>query len=65
MNVVYKPKTDVVCITIKHAAAARSEQIEGDLIVNYDEHNDVTGIEVHRASQRSCDPRRIQCALQL
>lgn len=66
MDVVYKPKHDVVYITLRHATVAHRQQVEGgNLVLNYDEDGELAGLEVHQASERTSNPRRIQTAVGL
>ncbi len=47
----YYPDTDMLYIRLREGESVESEEVAPDIVVDYDAHNRVIGIEIENASQ--------------
>ena len=47
----YYPKTDMLYIKLVEGVSAESEEVASGIVLDYDEHNRVIGIEIEDASK--------------
>lgn len=57
MKAVYDPKTDTLTLELKPGPVAQSDEDKPGVILDYDAHGDLVGIEVLDASKRVSDAR--------
>ena len=52
MIVEYFPDTDMLYIKLAQTASAESEEIAPGIVLDFDEHNQIVGVEIEDASRR-------------
>ncbi|MBU4273389.1 MAG: DUF2283 domain-containing protein [Planctomycetes bacterium] len=60
MKATYDPKTDTLSLELKSGPVAESDEDKPGVILDYDEHGDLIGIEVLDASKRVAETRTMQ-----
>ena len=60
MNATYDPKTDTLTLELKPGPVAESDEGKPGVILDYDAHGDLIGLEVFDASQRVAETRTMQ-----
>ncbi len=60
MKAIYDPKTDTLSFELKSGPVAESDEDKPGVILDYDEHGDLIGIEVLDASKRVAETRTMQ-----
>ncbi len=60
MKATYDPKTDTLSFELKSGPVAESDEDKPGVILDYDEHGDLMGIEVLDASKRVAETRTMQ-----
>lgn len=63
VKVRYDPEVDVVRILLNDAPIGESDEAEPGVILDYDEHGNVVGIEILDASKRMADPTSVEYAI--
>lgn len=51
MTFQYYPETDMLYITLQAGVSTESEEVAPSIVLDYDEHNQVIGIEIEDASR--------------
>ena len=46
MRIDYDPKLDILYIKLRDAPPVESEHLENDIVIDYDENNDIVGVEI-------------------
>jgi uncharacterized protein YuzE len=60
MKATYDPKSDTLSLELKSGPVAESDEDKPGVILDYDEHGDLIGIEVLDASKRVAEARTMQ-----
>jgi uncharacterized protein YuzE len=63
MKVTYDPEVDVVRILFSSAAIEESDEDKPGVILDYDKHGNVVGMEILDASKRMENPRALEYAV--
>ncbi len=63
MKVTYDPQVDIVRILFNDAAIEESDEEKPGMILDYDQHGNIVGMEILDASQRVKDPRHVEYAV--
>ena len=63
MKVTYDPAVDVVRILFNSAPIEESDEEKPGMILDYDQHGNIVGMEILDASQRVENPRAVEYAL--
>lgn len=63
MKMTYDPEVDVLRILFRHVPIEESDEDKHGVILDYDKHGNVVGIEVLNASQRVENPRGVDYAV--
>ncbi|HLX60258.1 MAG TPA: DUF2283 domain-containing protein [Planctomycetota bacterium] len=63
MKVTYDPHVDVLRILLRDAPVDESDEDKPGVILDYDEHGNIIGLEVLNASQRVENPRGVDYAV--
>ena len=64
MKVVYDPKTDTLTVRFKPGPVSESDESKPGVILDYDEHGDLLGLEILDASQRVEQTQAVQFAVE-
>jgi uncharacterized protein YuzE len=62
MKVTYDPEVDVLRILFNESPIEESDEDKPGVILDYDKHGNVVGMEILDASKRVDDPRRVDFA---
>ncbi|MCY4528714.1 MAG: DUF2283 domain-containing protein [Chloroflexi bacterium] len=63
MKVTYDQKVDVLRIVLNDAAIEESDEDKPGVIIDYDDHGNVIGMEILDASTRIASPRTLKYAV--
>jgi len=63
MKVTYDPKVDALRILLGSGEITESDEDKPGVIVDYDDHGNVVGMEILNASKRMEDPRSCEYAI--
>lgn len=63
MKVTYDPGVDVLRILLSNAAIEESDEEKPGVIIDYDKHSNVVGLEILDASKRMENPRSLEYAV--
>ena len=63
MKVVYDPEVDVLRIVLNEQPIEERDEERAGVILDYDAHGNVIGLEILDASQRVTDPRSVGYSL--
>ena len=63
MKVIYDPEVDVLRIVLNEEAVEESDEEKPGVILDYDAHGNVIGLEILDASRRVADPRSVDYSL--
>ena len=53
MRIDYDPKVDILYIKFRDALPVESEHLENDIVIDYDETNNIVGVEILDFSRRA------------
>lgn len=65
MKIKYFPETDSLCIDVKDVPIIESEEIAEGIIVDYDENNQIVGIEILDLSKRNTINLPFECEIKI
>lgn len=65
MKIKYFPETDSLCIDIKDVPVIESEEIAEGIIIDYDENNQIVGIEILDLSKRKIIDLPFKCEIKI
>ena len=63
MKVTYDAEVDILRIILSDAEIEESDEEKPGVILDYDKHGNVVGLEVLSASTRVSNPRAVDCAV--
>ncbi len=63
MKVTYDQEVDVLRIVLSDADIEESDEDKPGIIIDYDDHGNVVGLEILDASSRMADPRTLEYAV--
>lgn len=63
MKVVYDPETDILRVTFCSAPIDESDEDKPGVILDYDKHGNIAGLEILDASKRIENPRSLEYAV--
>lgn len=63
MKITYDKSADALYIYLKETKIVESDENEHGVILDYDEHGDIAGIEILAVSQKQIDPQKFEFAL--
>ena len=63
MKVTYDPEVDVLRILFSSAPIEESDEDKPDVILDYDKHGNVVGMEILDASKRVENPKSVEYAV--
>lgn len=63
MKVTYDQEADVLRIILSDADIEESDEDKPGIIIDYDDHGNVVGLEILDASSRMTDPRTLEYAV--
>ena len=63
MKVVYDPGTDILRVTFSNVPIDESDEDKPGIILDYDKHGNVVGLEILDASKRMENPRSLEYAV--
>ena len=63
MKVTYDQEVDILRIVLNDAAIEESDEDKPGVIIDYDDHGNVIGLEILDASSRIANPRTLEYAV--
>jgi uncharacterized protein YuzE len=63
VKVTYDPEVDVVRILLSDAPIEKSDEDKPGVILDYDKHGNIVGLEILEASRRNSNPRSVEYAI--
>ena len=63
MKVTYDQEVDILRIVLNDAAIEESDEDKPGVIIDYDDHGNVIGLEILDASTRMANPRTLEYAV--
>ena len=63
MKVIYDQEVDIMRIILSDADIEESDEDKPGVIIDYDDHGNVVGLEILDASSRMTDPRTLEYAV--
>ena len=63
MKVTYDQEVDILRIILSDADIEESDEDKPGIIIDYDDHGNVVGLEILDASSRMTDPRTLEYAI--
>ena len=63
MKVTYNQEVDILRIILSDADIEESDEDKPGIIIDYDDHGNVVGLEILDASSRMTDPRTLEYAI--
>ena len=60
MRITYDPNTDTLTVILKDSPVAESDEDKPGVVLDFDEHGDMVGLEILDASRRVTDPRHVE-----
>ena len=63
MKVTYDPEVDVLRIVLSDAPIEESDEDKPGVILDYDKHGNIVGLEILEASKRISNPRSVEYAV--
>ena len=63
MKVTYNQEVDILRIILSDADIEESDEDKPGIIIDYDDHGNVVGLEILDASSRMTDPRTLEYAV--
>jgi uncharacterized protein YuzE len=63
MKLTYDPEVDVLRIVLSDAEIEESDEDKPGVILDYDKHGNVVGMEILEASKRVANPRSVEYAV--
>ena len=63
MKVTYDQEVDILRIILSDADIEESDEDKPGIIIDYDDHGNVVGLEILDASSRMTDPRTLEFAV--
>jgi len=63
MKVVYDPETDILRVLFSNTPVEESDEDKPGVILDYDSHGNIVGLEILDASKRMENPRSLEYAV--
>ena len=63
MKVTYNQEVDILRIVLNEAEIEESDENKPGVIIDYDDHGDIVGLEILDASKRIANPRTLEYAV--
>ena len=63
MKIIYDQEVDILRIILSNAGIEESDEDKPGIVIDYDEHGNIVGLEILDASSRITDPKTLEYAV--